>query len=193
MVERKVHKKIENRFTKMILLGISVEILFVFFGIVMLFDPELSNKLIGVISGSMLLLYSASLIYNFFRRDGAKIYSLNIFFGLIIGILGVILIVYPFTILKFVTICLGIFFILSGGVKLNYSLWLKKGGEESWQMTMINAIVLIILGILLLFNPFANLAVTQVIGAFLIITSAIKIASYILFKNKTKQITKIFW
>ncbi len=193
MIERKVHKKIENRFLKMILTGISVEVLFIFFGIVMLFDPDLTNKLIGILVGSMLILYSASLLYNFFTRDGAKLYSLNIFFGILIGILGIVLIVYPYSVINFVTTCLGIYLIISGAVKLNYAFWLKKGNEGSWHVVLVNAIVLMILALLLLFNPFANLAVTQVLGAFIIITSAIKIASYVLFKNKISEITKIFW
>ncbi len=193
MINRKTHKNIEGRFNKMINFNIAVEVAIIIFGIIMLFSPDITNKLIGTLIGALFLLVSFNMLYNYFLRNGAKLYSMNLVFGLILALLGGILIIYPYSFIEFVTVCIGIYCFISGAFKINQALWLKKAEEDSWFMLLINSIFIIILGLLLLFNPFANLAVTQVLGVFLIITSTLKIASAVLFKKRAKEITKIFW
>ncbi len=193
MIQRETQEIVERRFNLMILISILVEVLLIIFGIVMLFDPNFSNKFMGVILGILFLLYAGSLIFNFFTRDGAKLYSLNIAFSVIVGIIGILLIVYPYALINFVITCLGIYIIISGAVKINYSLWLKKGQEESWYVVLANGIMLVILGILINANPFANMLITRIIGIFIIVSSVLKMSDTILFRKRSKEIMKIFW
>ncbi len=193
MANKRTKKNVEKNFNTLIAFSILGDVLLIIFGAVMLFNPGFTNKIIGLILGVILLVNGASLIFDFFKRDGAKIYSLNILFGILISILGLVLIAYPYSVISFVTICIGIYLIISGAVKINHAIWLKKAKEESWNLVITNGIILLVLGLLIIFNPFANLAVTQVIGIFIIVSSIIKISNTILFKNKAQDIIKIFW
>ncbi len=187
------NRNIEKNYNSLINMAILVEIVLIIFGLIMLFSPDFTNKITGTILGVILIFNGLSMIFNFIKRDGAKLFSLDLMFGILIIILGLVLVVYPYSVISFVTTVLGIFFLVSGASKINYGIWLNKGGESSWLIVIVNGSILLALGLLTIFNPFANLAVTQVIGIFLIISSLIKISNIMLFKNKSKDIMKIFW
>ncbi len=192
-MRRRTKNEIEKNFKKIINLNIVVEVVIIVFALILIIFPDISNKLIGIIVGSLLLFYAANLAMNYFNRDGAKIYSLSLSLAIIIGLIGLFLIFYPYSIMKFVTIALGLFFIISGANKVNNALWLKKGNEMSWTITLAMAITILILGLILLFNPFSHLTVTRVVGIFLILSSILRISDAILFKKRKDDIIDIFW
>ncbi len=193
MAKKKTEQLIQKRMNYLTIMGLGVELLMIIFGAVMIFEPEFSNEMIGLVIGIFILLYAASLFYSFFTRAGAKIYSLNIVFGSILTLIGGLLIFNPEYLMDFVTNCIGLYFIISGAIKLNYSVWLKKAGEKSWQVLLGNSIMLIILGLIIMFNNFVSLGVTRILGIFLIASACLKIADIWLFKTKSKEIIKIFW
>ena len=127
------------------------------------------------------------------KRDGAKIYSLNLVFAILYLILGLVIIIFPFSVIEFVTVCLGLFLVVNGATKINYGLWLKRGSSKAWLVTLVAGILLVILGIMIVFNPFTAYALTQITGAFLIISGVINLSDAITFKTKAKEIMDIFW
>ena len=131
--------------------------------------------------------------YKYLKRDGAKIYSLNLVFAILYLILGLVIIIFPFSVIEFVTVCLGLFLVVNGATEINYGLWLKRGGSKAWLVTLVAGILLVILGIMIVFNPFTAFALTQITGAFLIISGIINLSDAITFKTKAKEIMDIFW
>ncbi len=184
---------IENVYNRMIIYSLLTSILAILVGLTLMFLPSVSNKIVGIIMGVVILIFGINAVYKYFHRDGAKIYSLNIVFGVLYSILGVVIILYPFSVMEFVTVCLGIFIIINGATKINYGVWLKKGNEDSWLVTLVTGIFLVIIGIMLVFNPFASLTLTQLCGAFLIIVGILNVSDTILFKKRAKEIMEIFW
>ena len=184
---------IENVYNRMIIYSLLTAILAILVGLTLIFLPSVSNKIVGIIMGVVILIFGINAVYKYFHRDGAKIYSLNIVFGVLYSILGVAIILYPFSVMEFVTVCLGIFVIINGATKINYGVWLKKGNEDSWLVTLVTGIFLVIIGIMLVFNPFASLTLTQLCGAFLIIVGILNVSDTILFKKRAKEIMEIFW
>lgn len=184
---------IENVYNRMIIYSLLTSILAILVGLTLMFLPSVSNKIVGIIMGVVILIFGINAVYKYFHRDGAKIYSLNIVFGVLYSILGVVIILYPFSVMEFVTVCLGIFVIINGATKINYGVWLKKGNEDSWLVTLVTGIFLVIIGIMLVFNPFASLTLTQLCGAFLIIVGILNVSDTILFKKRAKEIMEIFW
>lgn len=61
-------------------------------------------------------------------------------FGVLYSILGVVIILYPYSVMEFVTVCLGLFVIINGATKINYGIWLKRGNEDSWLVTLVTGI-----------------------------------------------------
>ena len=184
---------IENVYNRMIIYSMITSILAIIVGLVLIFLPTVSNKVVGIIVGVIILVFGINAIYKYFHRDGAKLYSLNIVFGVLYSILGVVIILYPYSVMEFVTVCLGIFIIINGATKVNYGIWLKKGSEDSWLVTLVTGIFLVVLGIMVVFNPFSSFTLTQLSGAFLIIVGILNVSDTILFKKRAKQIMDIFW
>lgn len=184
---------IENMYKRMIIYSLLTALLTIIIGIVLLLLPNATNKVVGIIVGIIFLIEGINSVYKYFHREGAKLYNLNLIFGVLYALLGVVIILYPFTVVEFVTVCLGIYMIINGASKVNYALWLKKGNEESWLITLATGILIAIVGILVIFNPFASLTLTKLAGAFLIITGILDFMDTILFRNRSKEIMEIFW
>ena len=187
------NRNIKDNFNKMLVYSIIVDIVFLIVGIIFLCIPDMSSKVIGVIMGILFVLYGLNTGYKYFKREGAKLYSLNLMFAIITTLLGLVLIVYPYSFINFVTVCLGIYMIIIGALNINYGVWFKVGKDDSWLITLVIGILLILFGILVLTNPFANLTVMQLIGVFIIILSILQITDTALFKKKADDIVKIFW
>ncbi len=184
---------IENMYKRMIMYSVITAILTMITGIVLLLVPELSGKVLGVIVGIIFLVAGINSIYKYFHREGAKLYNLNLIFGVIYAVLGVVIILIPSSVIEFITVCLGLYMIVNGASKINYGLWLKKGSEDSWLITLATGILVAIIGVLVIFNPFASLTLTKLAGAFLVITGILDFMDTILFKNRSKEIMEIFW
>ena len=193
MAKTPFKNSIENVYNRMIIYSLITSILSIIVGLVLIFLPTVSNKVVGIIVGVIILIFGINAVYKYFHRDGAKIYSLNIVFGVLYSILGVVIILYPYSVMEFVTVCLGLFIIINGATKVNYGLWLKRGNEDSWLVTLVTGIFLVVLGIMVVFNPFSAFTVTQISGAFLIIVGILNVSDTILFKKRTKEIMEIFW
>lgn len=184
---------IENMYKRMIIYSLLTALLTIIMGIVLPLLPNATNKVVGIIVGIIFLIEGINSVYKYFHREGAKLYNLNLIFGVLYALLGVVIILYPFTVVEFVTVCLGIYMIINGASKVNYALWLKRGNEESWLITLATGILIAIVGILVIFNPFASLTLTKLAGAFLIITGILDFMDTILFRNRSKEIMEIFW
>ncbi len=193
MAKTPFKNSIENIYNKMIIYSLITSILSIIVGLVLVFLPTVSNKVVGIIVGIIFLIFGINAVYKYFHRDGAKIYSLNIVFGVLYSILGVVIILYPYSVMEFVTVCLGLFVIINGATKINYGIWLKRGNEDSWLVTLVTGIFLVVLGIMLVFNPFSAMTLTQLSGAFLMIVGVLNVSDTILFKKRSKEIMEIFW
>ena len=188
-----LRNSIENMYKRMIWYSIGTALITIITGIVLLLVPELSGKVLGIIVGIIFLIEGINSIYKYFHREGAKLYNLNLVFGVIYAVLGVVIILVPSSVVEFITVCLGIYMIVNGASKVNYALWLKRGNEDSWLITLATGILVAIVGVLVIFNPFASLTLTKLAGAFLIITGILDFMDTILFKNRSKEIMEIFW
>ena len=193
MAKTPFKNSIENIYNKMIIYSLITSILSIIVGLVLVFLPTVYNKVVGIIVGIIFLIFGINAVYKYFHRDGAKIYSLNIVFGVLYSILGVVIILYPYSVMEFVTVCLGLFVIINGATKINYGIWLKRGNEDSWLVTLVTGIFLVVLGIMLVFNPFSAMTLTQLSGAFLMIVGVLNVSDTILFKKRSKEIMEIFW
>ena len=190
---RIVRETIDERFNKMLTISIVSSIVIALVGAVLLFMPKLSNKLIGIIMLLLFILYGITTIYKYITRNGAKLYSLNLLYGIIILLIGVIIVLVPFSVTSFLTICLGLYLIIIGINKVTYGIWFKIGNHSSWLITLVIGIMLIFFGILILSNPFSSLTITRLVGAFLILASILDITDLILLKKRSDEISKIFW
>ena len=144
---------------------------------------------------SLIFIYTGILaIYKFIKRDGAKLYSLNIIFGILSIILGVVIIFVPTSVISYINIIFGIFLIILGGNKVTYGVWFKIGNDASWSITLVSGIMLILFGVLLIANPFESfMTATKLVGVFLILYSVLDMTTSIMLRRRSEDIVDIFW
>lgn len=190
---RIIRESKNEQFNKFIISSLTSAVIMAIAGAIMLFLPNLTNKLIGIIVGIIILISGINSLYKYFRRDGAKLYSFNLIFGIMLCILGIVIILSPSSVTTFVTVCFGLYLIVMGANKITYGSWLKVGNDASWLITMVIGGLLVLFGILLIFNPFSALTLTKLVGTFMLLSAILDITNAVLLKKRSKDITKIFW
>ncbi len=180
-----------NNFTTSSIVASVVNIII---GVLVFIFSEQIGTLIGYIGGLIFIYTGILAIYKFIKRDGAKLYSLNIIFGILSVILGVVIIFVPTSVISYINIIFGIFLIILGGNKVTYGIWFKIGDDASWSITLVSGIMLILFGVLLIANPFESfMTATKLVGVFLILYSVLDITTAIMLRRRSEDIVKIFW
>ena len=137
-------------------------------GLVLLLIPSTLNKLIGIFIGASLLIVGIIQIIKYTKDKENN--NLIMISGILYSVLGIIIIIYPYSIINLVTICLGVYLLINGLLKIKVAINLKNITNK-WIGTLVMGIVTIILGVLLIFNPFAGITITKLAGAFLVIVA----------------------
>ncbi len=180
-----------NNFTTSSIVASVVNIII---GILIFAFSEQIGTLIGYIAGLIFIYTGILAIYKFIKRDGAKLYSLNIIFGILSIILGVVIIFVPTSVISYINIIFGIFLIILGGNKVTYGVWFKIGNDASWSITLVSGIMLILFGVLLIANPFESfMTATKLVGVFLILYSVLDMTTSIMLRRRSEDIVDIFW
>lgn len=164
-------------------------ILFVL-GILLIFESEATILSISYIIGGCLVAAGLTAIINFFRKRMKDSFSeLNIVYGIVTSVAGILIITNPYVIGSFIPIVIGIGIIINSAMKLQYAFELKNIHNNMWKTTMLISIISTLCGIILLFNPFAGAVIlTKIIGGFIIIYAILDMISTYTIKRNVVQI-----
>ena len=114
---------------------------------------------------------------------------MDLVYGIISIILGIVVISNPKAVASIIPIIMGLLIILNSGTKLQYSIELKKNNNNLWKSTMILSLISTLCGVLLIFNPFKGAAfLTRLIGFLILLYAILDIISTIAIKNTVKKI-----
>lgn len=147
-----------------------------------------SETLVGIsyLVGGVLIALGIIAIINFLRNKTRDIFvQLNIVYGVVSIVSGIFLVTVPEFIGSIIPIVVGIAVIISSSFKVQQALVLKNLDNKYFLPTLIMAILCLICGVVILFNPFTSaVVVTQIIGLFMIIYAVLDIInSFILRKS----------
>ena len=147
-----------------------------------------SETLVGIsyLVGGVLIALGIIAIINFLRNKTRDIFvQLNIVYGVVSIVSGIFLVTVPEFIGSIIPIVVGIAVIISSSFKVQQALVLKNLDNKYFLPTLIMAILCLICGVAILFNPFTSaVVVTQIIGLFMIIYAVLDIInSFILRKS----------
>lgn len=155
-------------------------------GLLLFFKSSATLMGISYLVGGVLIAVGIIAIINFLRNSTKDIFvELNIVYGIVSIVAGLFLITVPEFIGSIIPIVVGIAIIISSSFKVRQALILKNFGSKYFWPTLIMAIICLICGIVILFNPFTSaVVVTKIIGLFMIIYAILDIInSYILKKS----------
>lgn len=166
--------------------SIITSIILIALGILLIFQSEATIMAISYLIGGILVALGVMAGIKFFRNtNNENKGDLDLVYGIVSVILGIIVIKNPEAIASIMPIILGISIIISSATKLQYSFELKSNGNNLWKTTMLISIFSTLCGIVLLFNPFKAMTYfTKIVGVFIIIYSILDtISTYTINRN----------
>lgn len=144
-----------------------------------------------VIGGVIIALGLVSAIKFFKNMNSDKKGELDLVYGIISVVLGIIVIQNPEAVASIMPIILGISIIISSATKLQYAFELKANNNNLWKTTMVISIISTLCGLVLLFNPFKAISYfTKIVGIFIIIYAVLDMISTYTIKRNVKMFQK---
>lgn len=163
-------------------------------GILLIFESEVTVITISYVIGSILVAAGtfALIRYVSVNKKGFDASELDLLYGIVTIILGILIITHPQAIASIIPIILGIAIIISSASKIQYAFNLKNNENELWKTTMVIALISTICGIVLLFNPFAGaLLLMRIVGIFIVVYSILDIVSTYIIKKNVEEFKSI--
>lgn len=162
-------------------------------GLLLAFESEATILSISYIIGGCLIVAGLTAIIRFFKTKIKDSFAeLNILYGVVTSVAGVLIILNPYVIGSFIPIVIGVGIIINSAMKLQYALELKNIHNHMWKTTMIISIISTLCGIILLFNPFAGAVIlTKIIGGFIIVYAILDLISTYTIKKNVVEIKNV--
>ena len=190
--EKTLLERIKLNFSKILIGSIILNILFLIFGIYIYLEPYIALELAGIILGIYLMIFGVYAIYEFIIRDNNPLFSLNVLWGILAIIAGLLVMINPFEITKILTFALGIYLVIIEIRKIINALRLRKYKYDGWALVLVIAIILLIFGVFIIINPMASMDIVEVTGIFIILASILEICNSIMLYTKATEILDLF-
>lgn len=161
-------------------------------GILLIFQSEATIITISYAIGGILIGLGVVGGIKFIKNiDNTQKDGIDLVYGVVSVVLGVIVIKNPGAIASTIPIILGISIIISSAMKMQYAFELRAGKNHLWKTTMIISIISILCGLVLLFNPFKVVSYfTKMVGIFIVIYALLDITSTLTIKKNAKRFEK---
>ena len=184
-------ENMEVRIRKMNITSIIFSIIFILIGTFLLTRPEDAIHLVSYALGIILIVWGVISVITFFTDKESQNY---LDFGFIVGvfvlIFGIIILVKPDTIASIIPLLLGIWMLINGVTKLSYSLTLNN--NKSALSSIIISLIIVLLGILLIINPFQGAKkLVQILGISILVYSVLDLIECFSIKRVMKKVKKI--
>lgn len=172
--------------------NILTAILYVVLGILLVIFPVSIVKTLCYTIATVVIVIGLIRIISFFmKREQEGFMRTGVVSGAIFVLLGLFIAINSRVIISMIPFIIGIFVFISGFSKLQYTFCLKKYVNEKNNGMLILAVVTIIVGLLLIFNPFrAAKWMIRVVGICIALTGASDLISGIYFYRKMREYTK---
>jgi uncharacterized membrane protein HdeD (DUF308 family) len=187
--------EIKKNLNFMTFISIIMDVLFIVLGIFLVANPEMSTKVSGILIGLILMISGTYEIIQYVMNiDATFIFTFKLVYGILSIIAGFLIISDPFSVANFLTIMVGIWLLVSAGLKVSIAMQLKYFKEETWLFDLVVALLTIVLGILLLVNPFNGyIVLSTYAGIMLVIYAGMDIIEQFLFRKRASEIEKIIF
>lgn len=185
-------KNIEQTFKKIMNMEIFFSILYAFIGVIVFFNSEMTNKVVGQLIGTFFLLSGIFSIFTFIDKNKIKLFRYNALFGILSILLGIGIMFNPLSLIDFLNITFGIWLVVASFHKIVYYFYLKKVKEECNKLFLVSFISVLLLGILIILNPFRSLLITKSVGIFVVLYNIVNLNDLFLLKRRAKIFLKLF-
>lgn len=164
-------------------------VLYILLGIVALVIPETMERLLGFLIGIVLIIAGGVSMISYLLRDAHQNYYHNDFQHGLLGILlGIVVLYRVDIIISLVPFLLGTLVLVSGLSKLQDVIDLKRLEYGNWIFMLVLAVINIVLGLVLIFNPMAVAALLfRLLGVGLIFSGITDCITTVYFAGKIRN------
>lgn len=143
-------------------------------GIALCIWPGASMQVIAAVFAVLTLAYGVTRVIGFFcKADMGFPYRYDLCIGILDILLGALMLRYPSALLTLLPIAAGVFILIDGLTRVQTALELKRWGYGWWWVHFLLSLLTVMLGGMLLFNPFGGAAVLMIyLGISLLCTGA---------------------
>ena len=167
---------------------IVMAVAYVVFGLSLLIKPELSTTVICYAIGAVCVIYAVANLIKYFTGSMNRMYiEPDFVLSVIICVFGIVTIVRPSVIISILPFIVGIVLVFSGLIKVQDGINLKRFNYDRWFLVLGFAVISVILGIVVLLNPFGTgLLFTRIVGLFFTVDGVLSISSIVMLRKNGK-------
>ena len=138
----------------------------VILGLVLVFRPGLSMRIVCTAVGVVLIVSGVMRMIDYFTAKDGSLYSqANLIFGIILAVVGVWIVIRPDKVIAIIPIIVGIVIAIHGLHNLQQALELWRDKYDRWWTALILGVLTVGFGVLLICRPFAAIdTVVMLIG-----------------------------
>ena len=165
-------------------------IILMIIGVLLILQSEITIITISYLIGTLLIAMGAIAIIKFIKNiNNVAREELDIFYGVVTIILGVIVVYNPEAIASIIPIIIGIGIIINSATKLQYALELRESLNNQWKTTVVISIISAVCGVILICNPFKGaVVIMQILGGLIVAYSILDRGSTITIKKNVAAI-----
>lgn len=182
----------ENFMSKFMRSSIFGSIALAILGVFLFIESELTIVSIAYVIGAVLVSIGVVAMLKYISNINKNIKNeIDIIYGTVTVILGIIVISNPKAIASIIPFVLGIIIVLSSATKLGYGFELRKMNSDLWVGTVVISLITMLCGILLIFNPFAGAKfILRIVGALIFVYAVLDIISTFRIRKTIKPVKK---
>ena len=166
--------------------SIVTSVIILVLGIFLFIQPDTIIRIVSIILGGIILIPGITSLIDYFKNK----YQPSLITGIVTIIIGLILIINTQLVASILPFILGIYFIINGINRLQYALEIRRQGMN-FTTSLVFSILIIICGVLFIINPFGGaLAITKVMGIFMIIYALLDLTNSILLKREIHEVNE---
>lgn len=167
-------------------------VMYIIFGGVLLIWPDLSLQTLCYVLGIMAIVFGLAHVALYFIKDRMiSMLQMDLVSGICGIAAGIFILVKPGLIIELLPFLAGVLMMLGAVVKLQNALDLKRLEFEKWHLILTAALIMLILGIVLVVNPFKTMKViVALMGVGLLVDGIVNIFDMIMINHIIRKMRK---
>ena len=169
-----------------------ISILMIVLSLCLIFKPVKFIETFVLLFSIIMLVNGVIGVVTYFTIDSdERLFSFDLLSGITNILAGVLVFIYRSSLVEVFPIMLGIYVIVSNLLKMQISINLSTVPESNWVLLIIMSILNMIIGVLLITNPFESIiTITTLCGIFLLVSEVISIVEEIYVLIKIRKFEK---
>ena len=168
--------------------SILISILLIIVAIFLIAKPGIALSTVVTLFAIVFLVDGIISIIAYMMEDTEiRAFSNELIIGILLVILGLIILLNQPLFISILPIMIGIWIFIRSIIKFQLAINLKSAVAERWGLLLVSSILMAILGVLIIVNPFeVILALTKFIGIIMLVVEIVNICESLYFLAQTK-------